>query len=286
MKTIKSKLVLSILFLQCVAQAQFSAGAKLNFSTGNIGSQNLTKNLDYQLSISPDITEWGVKRRWGLGIGFGGFVAYNFSERFSILLEPTIDFLKCGIDFKRVENNLDGKGNGDIKTESTTSNINLAYFNLPLLARYSVTKNNFFVEAGLGINFTGVPTITSTSNSQKDNYNNGVLDKTIIDPSYTLQTKLNVFSSPRVNFIFGLGKSFDINGKALTIDVRYSLPLTKSEMFTTDGNYNDGRFQQNDLLGINGKIDAERNAPYLLNDFKMSTITLSVSYTIFKQVKS
>jgi len=279
----KTKLLIASLGLCITASAQFSAGIKLNFNSGNISSANLVKNLNYQRMVNPKITEWNVKHRWGLGFGLGGFVAYNFSERLSCIAEPTIDFLNCGIDFKRVENKLDNNGNGDIKTESTISDIKITYFNLPLLLRYDFTESKFFVQGGLGINFTGTPVIRSTENSVKDNYNNGVLDNTIIDPPYTLQTRLNVFNSPRFNFILGIGKSFGINGKDLTFDLNYNLPLTKTEMFTTDGNYNDGVFKQNDLLGIGGKTDAESNAPYLLNDFKMSAITLSVSYTLFKK---
>ena len=283
-KIMKTKLLFAALYLQFFAQAQFSAGAKLDFSMGNISSQNLQKNLDYQRNMDVHITQWDVTRKWGLGFGVGGFVTYNITDRFSLLLEPTINFLSCGLNFKRVDNYLNNNGDGTITTQTTTSDMSLIYVSLPLMARYSLTKNNFFIEAGLGVNFTGVPNITSTENSQTDHYNGGNLTGTTVDNSYSVKTKLNVFSSPRGSFIFGLGKSFDLGGRALAIDIRYSLPLTKSEMFTTDASYNSGIFGANNLLGINGKEDAERNAPYLLNDFKMSTITLSVAYTIFRRV--
>ena len=279
----KTRLLIAFLFLYVTVNAQFSAGPILNFNVGNISSTNLIKNLNYQRNINPKITEWTVKGRWGVGFGAGGFVAYNFTKKFSCIVEPTIDIYNCGMDFIRVENKLDINGNGDIRTASTISDIKILAFNLPLLARYSFTESNFFVQGGVGIDFTGTPIIRSTGILQKDSYKNGLLDKTTIDPSYTLETKLNVFNSPRFNFVFGIGKSFDISGKPLTIDLRYALPLTRSEMFTTNGAYNDGVFNQNDLLGIDGKTDAERNAPYSLNDFKMSTITLSASYAIFKK---
>lgn len=279
----KTKLVIASLCLHFAANAQFSAGVKLNLSAGKINSANLQKNLDYQRYTNPKITEWGAKERWGAGFGFGGFAAYNFSNRFSFQVEPTINFLKCGIDFSRVENKIDNTGNGDIRTESTISDINITYFSLPILARYAFTENIFFIQGGIEVNFTGTPTIQSSGSVQKANYTNGFVDKTTIEPTYFLETKLNVFNSPRLNLVLGVGKSFDIKGKDLTLDLRYNLPFTKSEMFTTDGNYNDGVFKHNDLLGIGGKIDAENNAPYLLNDFKMSVITLSVSYALFKK---
>lgn len=279
----KIKLLIASVGLCITANAQFSAGLKLNLSSGNIRSNNLVKNLDFQRDFNPKITEWDVKVRWGIGFGLGGFVAYNFSNNLSVLAEPTIDFLKCGIDFNREENKLDGNGNGDIKFESTTSDITVTYFNLPLLARYTFTESRFFLQAGIGINFTGSPTITSTSAVQKDNYSSGALNKTTIDAPYTLETRLNVFSSPRFNFIFGAGKSFDINGKDLSIDLRYNLPITESQMFTTNANYNEDIFNHNDMFGFGGRVNAENKAPFLLNDFKMSVITLSISYTLFKK---
>lgn len=282
-RTMKIKLLIASLGLCITANAQFNAGLKLNLSSGNIRSANLVRNLDFQRDLNPKITEWDVKVRWGAGFGIGGFVTYNFSDNFSILAEPTIDFLQCGIDFNRVENKLDNNGDGDIKFESTTSDITITYFNLPLLARYTFTESRFFLQGGIGINFTGSPTISSTSAVQKDNYSNWALNKTTIDAPYNLETRLNVFNSPRFNFIFGAGKSFDIKGKDLSIDLRYNLPLTESQMFTTNGNYNEDVFNNNDMLGFAGKIDAENNAPFLLNDFKMSVITLSVSYTLFKK---
>ncbi|MCE9539349.1 MAG: outer membrane beta-barrel protein [Bacteroidetes bacterium] len=183
----------------------------MSLSTWNIRSANLVKNFDFQRDFNPKITEWDVKVRWGVGFGLGGFVAYNFSDNFSVLAEPIIDFLECGIDFKRVENKWDN--NGNIKFESTTSDITVTYFNLPLLARYTFAESKFFLQGGIGINFTASPTIESTTTVQNDNYTNGALNKTSIDAPFTLKTRLNVFDSPRFNFVFGLGKSLILKGR-------------------------------------------------------------------------
>lgn len=280
----KTGLLIASLCLNVVANAQFSAGLKLNLSYGNISSDNLVDNLDYQRKINTKITEWNVDQRWGIGFGYGGFIAYIFpGENFSFLAEPTIDFQRFGIDFHRVENKLNSNGDGNIETESTTSDLKITYFNLPLLVRYSLPNDLFFVQAGVGINFTGEPTILSTEMVQKDHYQNFVLDNTTIEPSYNLETKLNVYPCTRFNLVLGIGKAFDVAGRKLAIDVRYNIPLTQSEMFTTNPTYNDGLFRNNNLLGIDGKQDAEKSAPFLLNDFKMSMVTVSASYTLFKK---
>jgi len=59
--------------------------------------------------------------------------------------------------------------------------------------------------------------------------------------------------------------------------------LTGSELFTTDPHYNDGLFKHNDLFSFKGKTDAEHDAPFFLNDFKMTSVSLSLSYTLFKK---
>jgi hypothetical protein len=265
-----------------IAEAQFSGGVKLNLGMGGISSSNLEDNLAFQNNYDPKITDWTVDQKWGFNFGFGGFLSYSFSDHFSLLTEPTINFLQCGIDFTREDNNVDANGNGDIKTETTESDISLTYFSLPILARYEFSSK-FYLLAGLGINFTGTPSINSNAFSQKVDYKNGGVDKTTIDPGTNYETSLNVFDSPRFDFVIGLGKTFEVSGKPLYVDLRYNLPLTQSEMFTTDPYYNDGQFKHNDLLGIDGKADAEKSAPYLLNDYKMSVLSLSVALTLFKK---
>ena len=271
-----------LLFATTITNAQWSGGLKINLGTGGIHSSNLENNLNFQNNFDAKITSWTIDQHNGFVFGFGGFAAYSFSERFSLLTEPGIHFLKCGIDFTRQENDVDINGNGTIKTETTESDITLTYFSLPFLARYEFASK-FYLLGGLGINFTGAPGIISTAFSQKDEYKNGALDKTTIDPRYALDTRLNVFDSPRFDFVFGIGKSFEVSGKALNIDIRYNLPLTNSEMFTTDSYYNDGHFKHNNFLGLDGKYDAEKNAPYLLNDFKMSVLNVSIALTLFKK---
>ena len=280
MKTIYLTLI-GVFLVVHYTNAQWSGGVKIDLGIGGIRSTNLEDNLNFQNSYDVKITGWTVDQHNGFVFGFGGFIAYSFSDRLSLIVEPTIHFLKCGIDFTRQENDVDNNGNGTIKTETTESDISLTYFSLPVLLRYEFASK-FYLLGGLGINFTGSPDITSVSVSQKDEYKNNVLDKTTIDPRFALETRLNVFESPRFDFVFGIGKSFDVSGKALNIDIRYNLPLTKSEMFTTDPYYNDGHFKQNDLLGLDGKYDAEKNAPFLLNDFKMSVVSVSIALTLFK----
>lgn len=276
----KLSFAIVLLLVSINVHAQFSGGLKINLGSGGIHSSNLEENLNYQDVTDSKITAWTVDQRWKFGFGIGGFVAYRFSDRFTFLAEPTVNIFKCGIDITREENNIDSNGDGDIKFETTESEIDHTYLYLPFLARFEFASK-FYLLGGLGIHFAGSPDIASTATSQKDDYKNGILDKTTIDPKGYLETDLNVFDSPRYDFVLGLGKAFDMNGKELYIDVRYNLPLSKSEMFTTDPRYNDGLFKHNDLLSLKGKTDAEGNAPFLLNDFKMSMVSLTIGIALF-----
>jgi len=74
-------------------------------------------------------------------------LAIQLSDHFSLHAEPAINFLKCGIDFARQENNLDNNGDGDIKTETTESDIDVTYLNLPFLLHYQFASR-FYLLAG------------------------------------------------------------------------------------------------------------------------------------------
>src|SRR5580765_2367995 len=120
----KKILLIALLGFCIMANAQPSAGVKLNIGIGGISSSNLEKNLDYQRNYNSKITEWSVSNRWGLDIGFGVFAAYDFAENVCLRGEPVCDLLKGGSDFNRVENKGDAGGDGDVNTHLMKSDIN------------------------------------------------------------------------------------------------------------------------------------------------------------------
>lgn len=93
---------------------------------------------------------------------------------------------------------------------------------------------------------------------------------------------LDNFNATRLSFIVSGGITLDVSGKNLLIDIRYHLPLTKSNMYTSSLAFDDAASDNNEVFSIFGKTDAELYAPqYPLNDFKTGRITLGVSMLLF-----
>ena len=81
-----------------------------------------------------------------------------------------------------------------------------------------------------------------------------------------------------------MGTDFELYGRNLSVDIRFNLPLTKSAMFTTDEVYDDITYINNNVFGVLGKDKAESEAPaYMLDDFKMSMIMVSIGYSLFNK---
>ena len=264
--------------------AQFSIGPKVSLGAGMINSKNLRNNINaYKLS-DPKIQRWEINNKFGFCYSIGAFAQYGFNEQFAILTEPSFGGLKSTILMDYIKNNVDGSGNGEIKTVNSEAAIKLSYFALPLLAKYSFSKGKgFFVVSGIQFDFTGKPRIQSIETKTTVKYINNGIDKTDVSPD-GVNSVLNVFKSPRASFIIGVGLTTDVANRSLSVDLRYHLPVTKSEMYTTDSYYDNHTFNNNEYFDIWGKSGAEKDFPaYLLNDFKMSVIGISISYSLFKK---
>jgi hypothetical protein len=139
-------------------------------------------------------------------------------------------------------------------------------------------------EMRFAVNLMSKPLLTSHEKYDHSYWTN-VAGEDIIDStkSYSVDTKgkLNSFKQVRYNFVLGAGKMFRLNGRGrnLYVDIRYSLPLTKSSMYSTGNNFDNAL--NNRIFGYSGKSDAETLVPqHQLNNFKLSLITLSLSYTL------
>lgn len=280
------KILLAIfvgVFAQSI-QAQISIGPKIGVGAGSIKSRNLKENLDAQRQMDPDLKSWDVKNTLGLYFGLGGFLQYNINDNFALVTELTYNGLSSKIKINYEDNNVDGSGNGDITRIESEARIKVSFFSVPLLAKYSFSGTTGpYVLAGLRLNFLGTPEISSEETRVREQYFSGSLVQTSTEMR-TVGADVNVFKSTRLNFVLGGGTTIDLKGKNLSLDLRYNLPLTKSEMYTTSVNYDDMAFKNNEVFSVWGKTDAELDAPgFRLNDFKMGFLELSVSYALFQK---
>lgn len=262
----------------------FNFGPKLNFGTGMINSKNLQKSFDVRNAIDGDIIAWDAKSRLGFHFGIGGFAEYSINDNFSVVGELTYNFLNSKIKIDYKENDVDGSGDGDIKTIESEAKIKLSYLQLPILAKYTFSNDmRLYALGGFGFNFVSTPEISSSETKTKEVYENGILIKTDIELR-SVSADLDNFKGTQLSFIVGGGITLDAGGRDLLLDIRYNLPLTKSEMYTTNWVYHDIAYDNNEVFSAWGKSEAELEAPqHRLNNFKMSTITISIAYVLFSK---
>lgn len=275
--------VVALLALDAYAQV-FEISPEINLGTGRIYSGNLVENFNYRNDIDQDVLTWDVKQKFGFTFGLGACFQYNINDKISIFCDPAYHSLSQKITIDYFKNDLDGNGDGDIKTITSQAIIKTTWFSAPLLAQYGFGNDQkFWVSGGFEFAFTGTPKIESDETKITESYVSNVLIDNRTEVAKVSST-LNEFKSLRTNFIVGIGTSFNISGKNLYLDFRYRHPLTKSTMYTTDGNYEDKVYKNNEVFDIWGKADAELDAPqFRLDDYRLGTIDIAVRYVIFKK---
>lgn len=273
----------AVIALSASAQS-FEISPKINFGTGRIYSKNLVESFNYRNAIDKDVVTWDIKQKFGFTFGIGACFQYNINDNLSVLGEPTFNSLSQKTTIDYFKNGLDGNGDGDQKTITSSAKIKTSWGSFPLIVQYGFGENNALrVSGGLEFLFIGTPKIESNETKTTETYASNILidTKTEIE---RVNSTLDVFKSPRTNFIIGLGTTFNISDKNLYLDLRYHLPLTKSTMYTTDANYEDKVFKNNDVFDIWGKADAELDVPqFRLDDYKLGTIDIVVRYVLFKK---
>jgi hypothetical protein len=273
-------------FIVCLVQVKaqkWSIGPKINIGAGWISSHNLNENLNAQLLTNKELRQWHESISPGVNAGIGVSVAYNFNSNVALLAELTWNSTKSKINMDYSRNRV-VNGDGDITTVASEAEIKSSGISIPILLKYSFSgEQGLYGIAGLQFSFLGTPTLESTETRTRDSYNNGFLDKTTLE-TRAISAPLNVFETHPVSLTLGLGYAIKKGNNSLLIDLRYNLPLTHSEMYTTSGVFEDNAFENNQIFSFPGKVQYEQNAPgFPLNDFKMSTVELSVAFILFNK---
>jgi hypothetical protein len=279
----RSFLVVMIVMLiskSIYSQGKYIYGIKINPSTGYLNSPNLNKNLQIQKGLDPAISTFNAHARLRANFGVGAFFEYKINDKMSALTELTYNFSNTKILINYETSNLDKNNYGDITKIASEANIHLSYINLPLLFKYILSQSSrYYVIAGPAINIARKPYLKSHEIETSTHYTNGTIDKSIIT-SVDRSAQLDKFKTVQFAFVVGAGKIFRFTsgGNNLHIDIRYSLPVSHSQMYSTNPALNSALL--NSIYGVDGKNFAESSAPaYKLNNFKLSVITLSIAYT-------
>lgn len=262
-----------------VSFSQIKYGAKLNLGTSWISSSNLKDNFEFQMNRDPDIRDWDVNYSPGIMIGIGAVAIYGLSDNLSLTGELSYNHQQSNINIDYFEDDR-VSGNGETETINSEAQISSSRLSLPVTLNYSLGVDKPVLKAGLEVNLLGTPKIDSKESEIVKAFENNNLTGQQLDAE-AITADLDEFKNTRLNFLLGAGKSVDVGGKKLSLQVTYHLPLTSSAMYNKNSSiqFDDNTFKNNEVFGAFGKIDAEQDAvEFPLNDFKMHFLDLSVTY--------
>jgi len=279
---------LSILFLiACfiqAAQAQINIGVNVNPGLGYIRSNTLNKILESAKSSESQVIHANARTGAGANIGLGGFIQYNISPKVSILAEPTFNLLFSRIYLNFKQEALDANGNGWQTRVASTAKVRSLYVNLPIVVRYTIwEKRKVFASGGISVNFNTKPHLRSEESIINTDYAFENVKNTTVENKVS-SASLDKFNLVQPHLVIGIGKNFRRKLKMLSLDVRYSIPLTKTSMYTSDENltYNTSN---NSIFGPEKEWNMG-NSPQMIarpENFRMGMINLSIKYILYQK---
>jgi hypothetical protein len=264
----------------------FSMGPKLGFGLASLHSDNLPINLKAQAQTSPEIMKWTANSRVGTYSSIGMFAQYDFTKRFSLLAEFSYNPFNSGFRLHYLEDTRNAAGTGTLTTLNSKAQVKSAMLSLPVMLRVNVMDNRRYsvgLMSGVRLNMLGSTHIKSSENEKKDLYG----DNTFLSSRQEMisaTASVDVFERKRNHFILGAATTFKQIGNGLTLDVRYNMPLTSSELYTNNANFINMSFINNEMFGYKRKEESEAIVPgYKLNDFKLGIVEVTISYVLFRR---
>jgi Outer membrane protein beta-barrel domain len=279
MRTFLTVMIVVLISNHVYSQKKYIYGIKVNPSTGYLNSPNLNKNMKVEKGLDPTITKFDAHARLRANFGFGAFFEYKFNDKISALTELTYNLSNTRILLNSESQDLDSNQSGSIYKVASQANIHLSYINFPLLFKYSLSQiSRYYLIAGPAINIAKKPFLKSHEVETFTQYTNGTIDYST-PVNHDIHARLDKFKTVQFAFVVGAGKIFRFTsrGNNLHIDIRYSFPISHSQMYSTNPVLNSALL--NNVFGTDGKKSAESIGGYKLNNFKLSVITLSVAYT-------
>ncbi|MFN3402543.1 MAG: outer membrane beta-barrel protein [Cytophagaceae bacterium] len=270
-----------LFFMSFPLMAQFTFGVKVNAGTSFIKSRNLKKFHKSEKEDYPDLTKINASSRLRTGFGFGGFAEYKYSENLYFTVEPTINFFGGKILINRIYENIDSTGTGTIVRSSSDMTIKTTFISTPILVKYMISPiRKYYVIGGFAVNVNFKPRLISKEQTVIAYHKNHVLDESHVE-TFNMDMKASKYRPLTFNLIIGAGKNFGRYGRDFNVDIRYYLPLSKSELYTSNSRFTENSFN-NYVFTKEGKeyVNAEG---YKLNDFRMGMLMVSIGYSIFKK---
>lgn len=276
--TILSCLVLGTLN---VSAQKLTFGAKANLGFSRVNSKKLKESIG---TIGSQEGFWNFysESKFRFTGGIGGYAEYKAS--YNLFLGAELNFQYVGTKYyiNKFFDDFDSLGTG--KKQRITSDLYIRYpsINIPLYVRYQFTEvKKYYAIGGLSLNINFNPKIIDKETVVTDRYVGWGLENNDLE-KHTYKAKADNFKNFGAQVFVGLGRNFGRYGRDVMVDVRYYLPLTKTQINTTDQAFFDNSgngsvFTKTGVEHIN--VTTGKN----INDFRASYFTLNLAISLYKK---
>ena len=273
MKNLSIFLLVSLISMSSMAQ-DITYGLQLGLGMGSLKTTSLVTYFDYEVSNEKCVKHYSLITNMGFAYSVGGSLEYGLSD--NLAFESGLSFQSLSAEL--LTTHIQDKVTREIT--NSTNTISYSSLHLPVLVKYYFSGGSGpYGLGGLGIDLgMGAKIKTDEIVTEETYSSNGELLGSAEVTAASTSAKLDGFSKLRTSIIIGAGILLDAGKNGIAIDFRYSVPLTKSEMYTSDLAF-DNSTEKSDIFGISEQNDIASDG-YFLNDFKMGAIMVTIAYRL------
>lgn len=252
-------------------------GGRVSMGTGTVNSKALRGYFDMENARDADIKKYDLNAKLGTVFSIGGSVEYSLNENLSLIGEIAFQQQGSNLQIDRMDD--DAQSGLTFRDEVESNNrIRISALSIPLLARYYLnSESGPYITGGFTMDLVLGSKIEAKEHILKKDFDaSGAVTR---NTSETRVNKADIdgFGSPRLGFTIGVGTVLDAGPSGITVDLRYSAGISKSEMYTRDIAFDD-LTKESDVFSVYKQADISVNDRITLNDFKTGTLLLTVGY--------
>lgn len=269
-------MVLAVAGSSVCAGSRFSVGPTIALGSGRMSSGAIEESLDRRAAMDAELKDADATAWLGYSFAGGATFTWHFSDRWAAEAGLTYNYLANTIEQELTEDDahevLSYREHIESKARFTTM-----WLQIPLAARFTLSPEKpYYVRAGLALDLFANAKIESEEEVTAEDWENGRLmaSTTVVT---TVTAEVDDFEPIRAELLLGAGRTISFSRSSMDIAVEVSVPLTTTELYTTDPYYANNT-ELNDIYSLTGSIDALQDTGIRLDDFRYSTIRVIVSY--------
>jgi hypothetical protein len=262
-----------------LAKAQLVKGVVVNLGFGSIYSKNMNRMLAEKMTDDNYISLYNSHSNIGALVGAGAWFEYQLSERSFFHGGMSLNYQSSKLYINYSWDSLDYNKTGRAHRISSENSIKVFDISMPLVFKYKLFENKkYYFVSGLTFSFSTKPILKSLETQSFTEYQNSSVYETEIE-KIKQKVVIKPYSSFNAQINMGFEKEFRREMKKIRLRAMVGLPFTKSKFYTKKASYYES-FTNNQAFTMQGKNDMERQSKFKLNDFRKSTIVLSIYYAI------